>query len=391
MPQRLSFFSHSSGLGTTNYCSRYPVKTNTGEKYVVGLDENSDVFFRKYTPGSGWGHRVFLATVNSTSVAVWYDRWSGLSTDLIHVVYGQNTGDHDIKHRSIDTANSDALSAETVVFNGVSGSSGGGLSIARARGGNLLVWGAIDNGIEGGVFKSTDAGATWSTVTINEALANTDQAIMLPGWAADNQDMQLHFWDASANEISLQKYDDSADAWAETSIAGSMNDAAANITNGMPHFAAAVDIANSRNVLVAWSAVDAANADLRCWTVTESAITEVTNVVLNSADDQGLAAIAIDSVNSGHWTVFYAGKSDGSETWHSAVNLYCKETYDSGTTWGAETALLAAVEDIACIHVTPRYAGDWMLQRLTQVQTNVLEGSALMMYGQPRAHMMIGA
>jgi len=122
-----------------------------------------------------------------------------------------------------------------------------------------------------------------------------------------------------------------------------------------PHFAAAVDIANSRNLLVAWSAIDTANADLRCWHVTESAITEVTNVVLNSTDDQGLCAIGIDTT-TGYWWVVYCGKSDGSETFLGLSNLYYKVSKDSGATWEPETLLTTVSRIFYNIFVVPRFS-----------------------------------
>jgi hypothetical protein len=65
------------------------------------------------------------------------------------------------------------------------------------------------------------------------------------------------------------------------------------------------------------------------------------NVVLNSTDDQGLTAVSID-ITSGLWTVFYGGKSDGSQTWNSSVLIYYKTSSDAGATWSAETLALAS-------------------------------------------------
>src|SRR3990170_7012953 len=225
-------------------------------------------------------------------------------------------------------------SASANIFAGLSTLAGGQLTIARARGGNVYCRTCIDAGSEGGFFRLVNAnvpnGAWDAARTINEALATQDQMILLPGWAADNQDIMAFFWDASAEEISRQLYDDSANSWSETSIATTMVDLVA--TTAFPNFAAAVDISNSRNLLVAWSAVDLLNADLRCWHITESAITEVTNVVLNRTDDQGLCGICID-LQTGYWIVVYGGSSGGGETFQTAINLYYKVSKDSGTTW----------------------------------------------------------
>jgi hypothetical protein len=107
---------------------------------------------------------------------------------------------------------------------------------------------------------------------------------------------------------------------------------------------------------VAWSAVDTLNADLRCWKVTEASTTETTNVVLNSTDDQGLAAIGINTATE-DWYVFYAGKSDGSETWPTSVKVYCKKSTDDGATWSAEEVQTDTLRTVRYIVTAPRFTG----------------------------------
>lgn len=320
------------GAGTN-----YLVETAAGKLYLIFIDVTVDVtFITSDDYGRTWSEKTILKTGTITVLSVWYDRWSGINGGLIHCAYSE-AGVDDTLYRSIDSEDSDALSAETVIFGGASTVVNGSmLSITRSRGGNLYCRTCIDAGAEGGFFRSTDVGATWASRTINEALATTDQMILLPGFAVDDQDIIGIFWDASDDEISRQLYDDSGDSWAETSIATSMVD---NPAGGgqFPHFAAAIDLDNSQVVLTAWTAVDLANADLRCWTVNESAITEVTNVVLNSGDDQGLCTVRVDPV-TGYWHVSYAGASDGSETWFTGLKVYEKVSRDAGTTWGAESA-----------------------------------------------------
>jgi len=150
-------------------------------------------------------------------------------------------------------------------------------------------------------------------------------------------------------------------------------------SSGFPHFALAVDLTNSQTIVVAWSNVDAVNADLRCWTVTEAAIVEVTNVVLNSVDDQGLAGISIDTA-TGAWYVFYAGASDGSETFDLAtrsLNIYYKVSTDSGTTWGAETKISFSPAVVTWLCSAPRFTGDFFVAWIEQ-----LNGSNLLMCSQ---------
>lgn len=334
--------------------TQYLVQKSDGTLVLFYVDTGSDVAVRYSTNrGLTWSTPTIVFAGTVTALSVWYDRWSGISADLVHVAYTESATD-DTLYKYVDIADPSlfVLSTQTTIFAGTSTATGGNLSITRARGGNLYCHTMIDAGAEGGFYRSTDVGATWGARTVSEAIATTDQIILLPGWAADNQDIMAFFWDASANEISRKLHDDSANTWSETSIAASMVDQAA--TTAFPHFAAAVDITNSRNLLVAWSAVDTLNADLRCWHVTESAITEVTNVVLNSTDDQGLCAIGID-VNTNYWYVFYGGKSDGSETFLTSINIYYKFSTDSGSTWSNELQLTGAAKDITWLICVPRF------------------------------------
>jgi hypothetical protein len=333
----------------------YIVQTPGGVLYMVYIDTTDDVAFKKSTDGGlTWSAQTEIFAGTATSLSVWYDRWSNISAGLIHIAY-QESGTDDTLYRTIDTESSDALSTQTVIFAGVSTAIGGCLSICRARGGNVYCATMIDLGAEGGFFRLLNANVpngAWDAArtTVFEAVGS-DLIILVPGWAADNQDMMAFFWDATATEVSRKLYDDSTNSWAETAIVttGVVQPA----TTSFPHFAAAVDIANSRNLLVVWSAVDTLNADLRCWHITESAITEVTNVVLNSVDDQGLCGICIN-LQTGNWIVVYGGKSDGSETFLTSINLYHKISKDSGSTWGPESVLTTVGYDITWLCTVPR-------------------------------------
>jgi hypothetical protein len=367
MPRRTSFAvadcvaAHWSGAGTN-----YVVQANNGAYYLFYVDAASDVSYRKSTDGGqNWGPAVLAATAGTTTnLAVWYDRWTdttGTLGDRIHFVL-TDSGNDDTFYRTLDTSN-DTLSTQTTIFLGASTAAGGHLSVTRAKGGNVYCKTVIDAGAEGGFYRLPNAnvpsGAWDAARTVDETIATLDQMILLPDYdAADTQDIMAIFWDASADEISRKLYDDSANTWSETSIATSMVEL--STATAFANFAVAPDPTNTRHVLVAWSATDSANADLRCWTVDASTITETSaNVVLNSTDDQGLAAVAIDTA-TGYWHVFYAGASGGSETWNTAVNIYTKVSTDSGATWGPETKMTIAATDTATLrhlYTCPRFTG----------------------------------
>lgn len=350
------FIAQSNAVQFNGAGSNYIVQTPAGELYLFYSDWGSDVAYKKSTNGGvSWGAPVIVFTGTVTAISVWYDRWSNISAGLIHVAYQESATD-DTLYRTVDTESSDALSTQTVIFAGASTANGGMQSITRAVGGNVYCRTMIDAGAEGGFYRLLNAnvpnGAWDAARTINEANATQDQIILLPDFnAADTQDIYAIFWDASANEISRQKYDDSANSWSETSISTNMIDQVA--TTAYPHFDVATDIANSRHILVAWGGVDTVNADLRCWTIDSTTITEVTAVVVNSGDDQGLCAITLDAT-TGTWWVYYTGKSDGSETFLTSVNVYCKGSTDEGSTWGPETALTSNVKNVKWLASIPR-------------------------------------
>lgn len=349
-------FAQTTGLVQFNGGgTSYVVQTPDGVDYLIYVDTLSDLAFRKSTDGGlTWSVPTVIFTGSVVSFAVWYDRWSNIAAGLIHLAYTES-GTSDTLYRTINTESADALSTQTVIFAGTSAAGGGMLSITRARGGNVYCRTMIDAGAEGGFYRLPNAnvpnGAWDAARTINEANSPTDMIILVPGFAADNQDIMAIFWDISANQISRQIYDDSANSWAESIFTGTFTEQIASTS--FPHFAAAVDLTNSQIVVVAWNAIDTLNADLTAWTVTESAITALTDVVTNSTDNQALCGICIDLV-SGCWRVFYAGASGGGETWLTSVNIYYKGSMDSGATWGPETLLTRAAADIKWLTTCPR-------------------------------------
>lgn len=360
MPRRadLTVAQTSGLLQFTGGGTSYLVEANNGDLYVIYVDTANDLAFRKSNDGGmNWSNPTVIFAGTIVSFAVWFDRWSNISAGLIHLAYTESGGS-DTLYRTINTESSDALSTQTTIHAGTSTAAGGHLSIARARGGNVYCKTMIDAGAEGGFYRLPNAnvpnGAWDAARTVNEALATQDQIFLFPGFASDNQDMIAVFVDASANGLSRQLYDDSANTWSESAIIADASFVDLVAATAFPHVAGAVDLTNSRIIIVAWSAIDAANADLRCFTITESAITETSaNVVLNSTDDQGLAAFSLNT-DTGEWIVAYAGASGGAETWLTSVNLYCKGSRDSGATWGPETKLTLTARDITWLTSVPR-------------------------------------
>ena len=373
IPTRIdvSPFSASISLNTmfTGGMVNYIIETPNSVNYLFYIDENSNPAFKKSLDGGiTWGTSTSLKACSATQISVWYDRWSGINADLIHAAYTDSTSD-DVFYRNIDTTNADALSTEYTIFAGASTATGGALSISRMRGGNLICVGCIDAGVELYSKKSTNIGANWSNIAAGYE-ANADLCIVMPGWGADNQDAMMFYYDRSATEISVKYYDDSADSWSETSIATSIS-LPDHSSATLGHMSATVDLTNSQNLIVFWTAVDTANADLRCFKVTQSAQTETTsNVVLNSADDQGFCGISISQTNI--WYVFYCGKSDGSEVVPSNLNIYYKTSVDSGANWSAEIKLSNIPTSCYCLFTKPiHYKSVGFIRLYTNVQMGI--------------------
>src|SRR3990167_1931816 len=339
--------AQQNGAGTN-----YLVETSAGILYQVYIDGNSDVSFSKsIDSGKTWDAPVTIFTGTTVQLSVWFGPWSGLANGLIYCAYTESDTD-DVLFRTINTASADALGTQTTIFAGASASTTSGcLSITASRGGNLICSGCIDTGFESFAKKSTDSGASWGNIA-SPYEATTDQLILAPGFAADNQDILCIYWDADADEISRKVYDDSGDSWVETSIATGMVELPAG--SGFPNFAIAVDLSGTRLILAAWSAVDLLNADLRCWFVSESAITETTTpVVSNSTDDQGLCAVSLDTTN-GDIYVFYGGNTNGSSTFTTSLPINYKKTDDDGATWGSETNMTAVPHAMPWMVTNPR-------------------------------------
>lgn len=352
--QTNSTFQHIGG--GTNYL----VQTPAGVYYFVYVDSAQDVAFKKSSDGGlTWTQETIVFTGTVSALAVWYDRWSAIAAGLIHCAY-TDSATADTTYRTINTESSDALSTQTVIFAGASQATGGHLSITRALGGNVYCKTVIDAGAEGGFFRLPNAnvpnGAWDAARTVDEAIATQDAMILMPGSAADNQDILAIFWDNSATEISRKIYDDSANSWAEASISTGFTKPAASTS--FPPFAAFRYASGANIYVAAWNGTDTANADLKLWYVTESSITALTDVVLNSTDDQGLVGIGksiepAPPFGEDNIFVAYAGKSDGSETFGTTVNVYCKVSRDNGTTWGPENQLTLGVADITWLAVCP--------------------------------------
>ena len=128
--------------------------------------------------GQTWGSSV---KVNSSALApnraylfsVWYDQWTPSDTGTkIHLGWYDNAGDAGLtymRYRALDTSN-DSLGTEVNLqpfgtLASILGWNSVGISVTKARGGNLHVWCRSNaSGSYPAHWRSTDGGAIWTNV-----------------------------------------------------------------------------------------------------------------------------------------------------------------------------------------------------------------------------------
>lgn len=342
--------------------NNHPVRTAAGIIYQFYIDgNNSDLYYKKSTNyGVTWGEAVLMKTGTVTGLGTYFDKWVPSDTGtLIHIAYidGNN-----VFYRSLDTA-TDTLGSEITVLTGTSAAAGANTCIAvsksRGVGARVFVAHDIDDGVEAGFAKSDDYPVTAFTAKATFDEDDSDYFALHPGNYADANDMDLVFWDRSASEITLKTYDDSGDSWSESAaVATGMTSIAS--TTVAPQMASALRNSDGHIILVAWTNADSANADLRCFDINGAAsITEKTNVVLNSGDDQAACALSIGAANV--LDVFYLGKSDGSETAYTSLNVYRKRSTDGGDTWGAETLVSHHLRILSYLMACPETSDEYVV------------------------------
>jgi hypothetical protein len=335
-----------------------PVWTDGDTGYLFFINSASDVRYRKTTDGgASWAASVLIDATTATSLNIWFDKWTrGDSGTLIHIWWLESATD-DVHYRSLDTS-SDTLGTDRTVFNGTTFSSTSSrashaISGTKAVGGNLYVqfWG--DALGERGFYRSVDAGVNWTSRTDGADGNPIDEVICLPDDdSADNEDIVMIYWDRSANDIFIKKYDDSGNSWGATVIDANMLDSSA-----VMQMSAVVRHSDGHIILAAWSALDTATADLKIWDITLATptITAKTDVVTDSDDCVG-AALFIDQNNDDLYCA-YLGDEDGSETWQDALTAFYKKSEDGAGTWGAQTAYQEGAADderyIDAGHSTP--------------------------------------
>lgn len=326
--------------------------------YYFFIESSGEELFCSKSLNNGLTWRPVIAITSASQIdsfAVWFDQWTpGDAGTIIHIAYVDMTSD-DVLYKQLQTS-TDTLGSAISVFAGASVvDDASNVTLCKTKAGLITVVYDLDGGLEKGAAKSDALPVTTFTAIADPVEAAADYFLAAPGNYADTNDFDLIYWDRSATEITMKTYDDSGNSWSESAAIGTgMTSLAA--TTACPQFSIAVRASDSHLMMAAWTAADTANADLRVWDINGAAsITELTNAVLNSTDDQALCGIGIDSTNDDLY-VFYLGKSDGSETCYTSLNCYYKVSTDGGTTWGSETLLSTVTRALTFLHVCPNFS-----------------------------------
>lgn len=323
-----------------------PIYTDRDTAYAFFLDNTDFALWYVKTTDAGrtWGTPVSVAAF-APWFSVWFDKHTpGDSGTVIHIGYVDfdNTG---VAYRSLDTA-TDTLGAAIAVQAGLATSFGdftnGYIDICKAVGGNLYIQAWANTSNENWFLRSTDDGATWANTFRSAADGNaSDQIILLPDAdSSDTQDMAMIYWDVSANELTLKKWDNSVPSWTETALASGFTESAT-----MSQFDAMVRHSDGHLLLAAHEQFDNAASDLKCFDIDLAGPTVVAKADVTTATaDVILVALHIDQ-NTDRVRVAYAGQNDGGQTVGTALDVHSVLSIDGMGSWGLETTYSEDVAD----------------------------------------------
>lgn len=348
------------------------VWTDKDTGYLFYKDSGNDFVYVKTTDaGANWSASTEIEGTGLAKADVWYDKWTNGDTGtLIHLVY-YHTADDNPVYRNLDTSD-DSLSTEVIVFNGSSGTEGThtkGISITKARGGNLYCSFNIDGGTETGFYRSTDAGVNWTSRS-NCHEGSQDQFALCPADGADDNDIWSVWVDSSANQLTIKTYDDSANSWGESSGLATIVEETA-----VKNFEVVSRHSDNAGVLAIQNGTRSSNnVEIEIWEITGTTATQKSsNADTQNATDWGMS-LCINQQNDDLY-IFYCQGSSGS------VAAKYKKSTDDGATWAGETSVSVTSDDHRYITGGTSIGDDggriqpvWYNDDLTDMVTNADNG-----------------
>ena len=318
-------------------CGPFLVQTNSGVIYKFLNRTDGAIFWSKsLNNGYSFDPVTFDNIVDGNTnslISVWYDRWSGLNSDIIHIAHA-NPGDDDVFYRTFNPSTNTLSSAVTIYAGTIAGNSNNTLAITRAKGGNIAIYGSLNNSSNQMVFAVSSS--SWTAYTGSSpqlpfqfvGAADYNHIILLPEQGSnDNQDLCL-IRHTRLGFIDKYHWDNSTLTWSSSSIASPTN--FQDPINYFPAMSAFPDNVNNQNVLLYWPQSFNDVAVLKCCTLTSSSITFKTDVVTGNSFS-GLAALSINT-NDNTWYAYYGGDNSLAG---SPGNLYFKSSSNSGSTWSS--------------------------------------------------------
>jgi len=350
---------------------------------IITLNAGFDLIAERTTnKGANWSTIALQgASITTQWIDVWYDRETpGDTGNLVHVVYLES--DNDIFHyRTIDVTDG-TVGTERSIATGltVAGTSNNRTALTKCVNGNLLA--AFTTDTEEDCLRSTDGGVNWtSRASPIESLTEDDHILFFPA-DVDAGDAVCLFWDASATEITMKMYDDSADTWTEfaTAVLTSMN-----LTPARTLWDGSVRHSDKHILMCAWNDEDTANTDVKTADMTVDSIaspsrTVKANVVTN-LNESGMSTAMWINQQSDEVRVAYIKGT----TFAVALDVVFRISTDGMGTWGDEQAYSEATADDLRLVAAGRTGDDdggrfqpsWFNDDLNDIFVNEVNGAEI--------------
>ena len=345
--------------------------SSSGTLVLVGSTNNQDlVIWRSQDGGLTWVIEHEINIGGTLHVAVWYDGWSNIADDTVHIVYSESDAD-DIEYVPYDIS-ANTLGTNSVILAGTSASPDQGrMSITVAENGDIYVTGYIDDATEGGDWKSSNGGSTWNALTfaiLAEAGAD-DYGVLVPTLGSTNtSDCAYFYYDHSAFEVSVKYFNN---------ITGNQTETIITSVGELPQqddpifgrvISVALDLTNDLVYAFFWNDErDVATADLLCYEVDfsggTSSVTARTNVITNAAIGGGNVFATIDNTNGDLYVMYQASENEVSGSYGTG-DYYWKRSTDGGVTWSQEYGEIVAIFSAELIVPALMYTtwNDWKIK-----------------------------
>lgn len=278
----------------------------------------------------------------TVSPAAWFDQETpGNSGTKIYVAYADDDAAtfSRLKYVTFDTSTDQWGTPVTVrdVENGATTWIATPIAITLSVGGVLFIAGQ-NNGATQFLYRSTDGSSWTSKAAPGEAAA--DRFMLFPANLADTNDIWCLFHDASANELSLKTYDDSANSWSEAAVDAATESSSAPVR----FFDGAIRHSDGHLLACVWTLYDNAAADLATWDITDAGTITAKGDCVDTSDDCAWCGILINQQNNDVY-IAYLGNENGSETAGTALSAFYKKSTDGMASWGSQTAYSSGAAD----------------------------------------------